>query len=493
MIAPYTAIAFVARSEWRFFLLELAELLKQRQGSVLHLYCMGRQEMDFYEARNRDGFFATINDASALSKAPEGPVADETAVIAKARAYEERLGFTYNYLAMANRHLGRGYALGGFYHPRSRKSERTGYLQMVNAYNKALEFWEDEIIGKNVTLMMNGPKEAFCMARLHGVPCRAIIGSRYKNFHYWAENEYFENRMIEHVYSHASASGPADISEPYASHMSYREVFLKRMGAWPLVKDLAWLTARRLYWRLRNYEKARGYFLSDELRYVVRSWQCGRELTGPTAARLSDLEDKPFVFFPLHAEPESSLQQASPEYFCQLAAIGSIARDLPAGYLLAVKETYQASGRRPDNFYDQIREFKNVVMLNMLELGLDVVRKAEAVVTITGTAGFEAAVMGKPVITFGRHNIYNFLPHVMVVRSEEELSACLRRALFKGIDRRQAAADGARFLRAVLACSFDMAKYDYVNPERVDPGIVEEAYQRLLDGLPVQPGQGVSA
>ena len=90
------------------------------------------------------------------------------------------------------------------------------------------------------------------------------------------------------------------------------------------------------------------------------------------------------MFFPLHAEPESSLQVASPECLVQLSTITSLARDLPAGYYLAVKETYQTYGRRPSNFYDQIREFKNVVLLDMLELGLEVARRAEAVATITG-------------------------------------------------------------------------------------------------------------
>ena len=149
----------------------------------------------------------------------------------------------------------------------------------------------------------------------------------------------------------------------------------------------------------------------------------------------------------------------SPEYFNQQAAIVSTARDLPAGAVLAVKENLWSLGRRPANFYDQIADLKNVVFLDVREPGLDVARQCEAVITITGTAGFEAAVLGKPVITFGRHNMYSLLDHCMTILDEAELRGHLDRALNGGIDRKKAVRDGARFLRAVLQSSFDMGEW----------------------------------
>jgi hypothetical protein len=354
---------------------------------------------------------------------------------------------------------------------------------MVNALNHLLAFWDRELKQKCITLVINPPKAVFGLARTLGIPARTVAGSRYKNFHYWAHNEYFATPEILQAYDQARAGAVAHIQEPYKSHMDLRKQYMKSMGFAQLIGNLGLTATRHLYWRARGYHKGRVLFLSDQLRFHVRAWRTYRHLTGKAVTPLADMEGKPFVFFPLHTEPETALQQASPEYFFQLGAIASIARDLPAGYLLAVKETYQNFGRRPDNFYDQIREFKNVVLLDMLELGLDVVRKAEAVVTITGTAGFEAAVMGKPVITFGRHNIYNFLPHVMVVRTEEELAGCLRKALSDEIDKARIAADGARFLDAVLACSFDMADFDYRTPDRIGEAVVEAAFNKLVEGL----------
>ena len=84
---------------------------------------------------------------------------------------------------------------------------------------------------------------------------------------------------------------------------------------------------------------------------------------------LEDLEGKRFIFFPLSTEPES-LQMLSPEYFYQLAFITSIARDLPVGVYLVVKEHLAAVGRRPKDFYGQIMEFKNVIVANIQEDGM---------------------------------------------------------------------------------------------------------------------------
>jgi len=354
---------------------------------------------------------------------------------------------------------------------------------LLHAYNESLNFWDREIATKGITLLINGGKEAACISREHGLPYRAIAGARYKNYHYWAWNEFYENPGIEVAYRRGDASQAGMLDEPYLTHMVNRKRFLEELNLAGLLKKLALTTARHAYWRLRGYKKAKGYYLRENLKYHVRVWRDYKKLSKIARVTLADLQGKPFVFFPLHQEPEAALQSLSPEFFYQLSCIASLSRDLPAGTLLAVKETFGAIGRRPDNFYQQIAEFKNVVWLSTMELGINVVRQASAVATITGTAGFEAAVMGKPVISFGRHNIYNFMPHVKVVMDESKLKEYLFEALNGGIDPESAGADGQRFLQAVIACSFDMRGYDYVNVQAFERQSIEDAYQCLMLSL----------
>lgn len=478
-----SGVALVAGSETRLFMLEVARLLKLRHGSVLHLYCSGPQEVMFYKERDTEGLFASITDADVLLPSTLRTDLDEPSVVARARKFEARIGSTYNMLAVANRHLGRGYALGGFYHPRSRVSQNTTYLQLLHAYNETLAFWEREFREKGISLVLNGGKEAACMARALGLPCRALAGARYKNYHYWGWNEFNENPSIEIAY-HNGVSVPVEgLNEPYLAHRVNRSRFLGESGFASMVKKLLMATARHSYWYVRGYKKAKGYYLRENLKYYMRQWREYNRLRKLARVKLADLKGQSFVFYPLHLEPEAALQILSPEYFYQLSSIAAISRDLPAGTLLAIKEAFGAIGRRPANFYDQIAELKNVVMLDTMELGLDVVREARAVATINGTAGFEAAVMGKPVIAFGRHNTYNFLPHVRVVTHEAKLKKYLHDALNGGIDEETARKDGLRFLQAVVASSFDMRNYDYVKLREFERQTVEDAYQSLLRSL----------
>jgi hypothetical protein len=154
--------------------------------------------------------------------------------------------------------------------------------------------------------------------------------------------------------------------------------------------------------------------------------------------------------------------------------------------VLAVKETFPAVGRRPRDFYRQIAEFKNVEMIEPLELGLECVKRAEAVLTICGTAGFEGAVLGKPVVTVGQHNSFNFLPHVFRAKTEQDLAAQFRRATSPDFDSAAAQESGSRFLEAVVSRSFNMEAYDYGDVESYNASSVGDAVQSLVRGLAAQ-------
>jgi hypothetical protein len=470
-------------SATRFVQLELFRRLKTNNQSEVHLYCSTKQDVRFYEKYCESGAIDSVNQERTLYQNVGAKNLDSEAVIERANVHETRLGCTYNHLAVSDRHFGRGYALGGFGHPRSRYSELTSYIQMVHAYNETIEYWETEIAKRAPTLFVGGSKIIATIARAHGIPYRFMAGSRYKSYFYWADDEYFSSPNLNAAFAVSDNAASADIENPYHDHVVNRARFLKNSGVVGLARLMALTLARRLYWRLRGYEKGRGYYLLEELAFFVRQWRDGRRVTGSKMFRLSELAGRRFVYFPLHTEPETALQGLSPEYFFQLSCIAALSRDLPAGVTLAVKETLAATGRRPRDFYAQIKEFKNVAFLDVRELGLEVARAATAVATITGTGGFEAAIMGKPVISFGRHNLYNILPHVRVITDEAKLKDDIAWALSGDLSSEMALADGGRFLSAVVATSFDMGGYDTFDGKNFDDAAVQGAYENLLAGL----------
>ena len=133
MNEPFANVAIIARSAYRYFIFEFAEELQNRHGSNVHLYCNSEIERNYYEDEDRDRpTFASIN--LLVSEVPEEipKIVDREAVYSKARENEIRLDQNYSMFMVANRHLGRGYAPGGYHHPRSTLSESTSRPSSTN-------------------------------------------------------------------------------------------------------------------------------------------------------------------------------------------------------------------------------------------------------------------------------------------------------------------------------------------------------------------------
>ncbi len=111
--------------------------------------------------------------------------------------------------------------------------------------------------------------------------------------------------------------------------------------------------------------------------------------------------DRKYVYYPLHYQPEASTIVCAQKYEKQLYIIDSLAKSLPADTMLYVKEHYVRLGCRDISFYEELKKFPNVVMVSPFENPFALMRNAQCVVTLTGTAGWEALLMRKPVIVLG--------------------------------------------------------------------------------------------
>lgn len=481
------SVGIVLNAYFGPFMMELAALLRAEQNSEIHLYCLTDMVARSYREGPHAGLFASINHYMRFMPALRDAVPSRETELARAREWENRLGLTFNTLAVANRHVGRGYALGGFYHPDSEYANAS-YLQMLHAYNEQLDYWEREFAEKRITLIIADSKEVASVARACGVAYRSMARARYKNFHYWEESETREAQAIQRAYARLSPRPVADgqappVLPPYVAGAEIIRRAMRRARLGTVLRQSTYLLARQAYWHMRGYEKARGYYVLDMIRMLFRQRRDMRRMMGPETTSLEELAGVPFIYYPLHTEPEQSLGQISPEFFFQQAAIAALARDLPAGVKLAVKDVPMGCGRRPDNFYDQILRLKNVVILNLAIPGPEVIRRALGVATIAGTGGLEAALLGKPVISFGRHNPYNFLPQVMVVRDLGELPVYVRKMVAGGIDAGAALASAERFIEAVRCAGFDMGRFDYFDLDTFDPAAPAAACRLLRDSL----------
>lgn len=142
-------------------------------------------------------------------------------------------------------------------------------------------------------------------------------------------------------------------------------------------------------------------------------------------------EHEPFVFFPLHQEPERSLLLSAPFNNHQLETIQQIVKSLPIGYKLYVKEhPTQGKGRgwRPISVYKQIMNLPNVKLIHPSVDSHKIFPRCSIVISISGTSCFESAFYQKPSIVLSDEG-YTILPSVIRLKSFEDLPNTIQLAL----------------------------------------------------------------
>ena len=122
-----------------------------------------------------------------------------------------------------------------------------------------------------------------------------------------------------------------------------------------------------------------------------------------------------YAFFPLHTEPEVSLLVYGRPFLNQIEVIRALALSLPADTVLVVKEHPWMVGKRTLSAYKKILEIPRVRLVRPSLDARVLIQNAALVAVITGSIALEAAILGKPVVTFGDCP-YNLLPETMVRR-----------------------------------------------------------------------------
>lgn len=148
-----------------------------------------------------------------------------------------------------------------------------------------------------------------------------------------------------------------------------------------------------------------------------------------------NIPDEKFIFFPLQLEPERTLLLDAPFFTNQLEIIRNVAKSLPIGYKLFVKEQAAMVTRswRSVDWYKQLAKIPNVVLIHYSLPPDELLKKCSLVITITGTAGFDAAFYEKPSIVFGDVS-YSKLSCVHKLENMNELPRVIREQIKKKPD-----------------------------------------------------------
>ncbi|MEQ8603687.1 MAG: hypothetical protein RIB45_10235 [Marivibrio sp.] len=407
--------------------------MREETGLEPLLLLTDAKALDYYEKLNGgplDFESIVIKDPYDVLEEP-APDVSTAEILARARRAEKALGLgLYRDYVLQDRHMGRGYLLAGSGHPSSVLADLSDQRRIAHAFAEQAE-WTAELFERYPPAMIcsyyggGGVRQKMMAtgARHRGVPFRALCPARLGGLVYWADDEFEGSEALS---GYLAQPGPQLSEEEIAaetgglrsSALATNAAALSSRAAsrrWSqIVKQSAWLTARYFYWRFKGYAKARrGYKLSDTIRWLVRQRRHYRLLDKIALRDLKDLPDGvKIVYFPLQQEPEASTLALAPENTNQLATVMELSLTIPADAILMVKEHTWQVGRRPNDFYDRLLGMHNVRLVHPDLPGLAVCRRADLVATITSSAGYEAAVLGKPTLFFWSHCPIASTPHV---------------------------------------------------------------------------------
>ena len=149
------------------------------------------------------------------------------------------------------------------------------------------------------------------------------------------------------------------------------------------------------YYNKRAYSISPIPFYSEYFKNIFYNLRIKRKLL----SKINELV-KPFIFFPLHVNPESSTAGYAPLLDNQLFVIELLSKSIPCDNLLVVKDHYPMFGFRNRKFLKALLDLPNVILADSNMQSLELIMRSELTITITGTAGFEALMLGKKSLSF---------------------------------------------------------------------------------------------
>jgi hypothetical protein len=139
---------------------------------------------------------------------------------------------------------------------------------------------------------------------------------------------------------------------------------------------------------------------SRTLRKTIRGLRELRNIGQYDIAELVALPER-FIFYPLQYTPEASINTPAPYFVDQIRVIDALRYAMPSDYILVMKEHPACLEMRPIHFIRRLRNLPGVVVIKASVPSIELMKRAALTATVTGTAAFEAFLLGRPSIAFG--------------------------------------------------------------------------------------------
>jgi len=139
-----------------------------------------------------------------------------------------------------------------------------------------------------------------------------------------------------------------------------------------------------------------------------------------------------YIYFPLHYQPEATTNPLGGVFAYQERAIKMLSFYLPSDCLIYVKEhPMQGAQCRDVQLYRDLVELPNAKLVPLSTDTYKLIEHSIAVASITGTAGFEGLMVGKPYLMFG-YQIYMYAPGTFNIRNNEDCKEAIEHIMKYG-------------------------------------------------------------
>lgn len=237
---------------------------------------------------------------------------------------------------------------------------------------------------------------AFYLSKIHNIPFYNITASLYINKYFiyiandiYGNNNFIKKKLLNFKFSDEIYKNESEIISRLKSKSSINfpktKIYFKN-----LIYNL-------FYFKKSIFNDHHNKLLINLLalsRILFKSDQCYYQ-------KIKSVKDLNYFLYFLHYEPDLSTFTWANNYLDQLHLIKIISNNLPFGTSLLIKEHPLSKNIRPGNFYKNIIKLPNVKLISSQYFTYDLISNSKGVITITGSVGYEAWLLGKPVMVFG--------------------------------------------------------------------------------------------
>lgn len=250
------------------------------------------------------------------------------------------------------------------------------------------------------------------------------------------------------------------IKEKY-TYPLHHQAFIKEAQGFSNWKKSVFLIFSKLSYGFLTLQPKKYIRIINNIFWINRHFHC-------------DLPKCPFIAFFLQNQPEASTSSQIPRWINQDTVMEQLAINAPYGLKILVKENARNLGYRGRDYFGDFLNLHNIYLCHPAVDSHSIISKAEALLTLTGTVGFEGVLLGKKVAVLGRP-YYSIFEGVRKLNYPEEIFDAMRDSSWQPQELREA--------RDVFAAAYSQSLCDFKYNKIENPWSMIQGGDRLARAI----------